>query len=369
MDKAAFESQYPEIASLLGNHFWSKVDPHHLINFCVVMDNQRGLDYISKLVGKTPAKRIASSYENDLYTRRGFDSFLSELVGYIATKRWLCPNPEVLDVKGTENLPEFACEDVDIEVTRIRESHEEDRIRVHLMDELGGGCTAYLRRKRGYDDYASDGRSWAENERYVDELIEKLGGISHGDLPLVIETDVLELQVRESNVATVAYMGGGSMGQIIPDQHDQIVRGIKQKTGKCRDDRPLIVFFDLNIQTVDRVEEVIWETIGEPYSFAYRDTIRISPHVEAATNIWEDYLTGIEAVPGGDTSPTSAVPPGDEGVFMSDEVSSVAGIMVRFYTGEVAYVPNVYTDTVASKDIFNRLGWGTETRSLSPSNI
>lgn len=370
MNKASFENQYPEIASLLGRGFWSKVDPHHPINFAVVMDNRRGLDYYSRLIDQTPAEEIATSYENDLYTRRGFDSFLSELVGYIATDRWLCSDPDVLDLKGTKNLPEFACDDVDVEVARIRESREIDRVRVHLMQELGGGCTAILEKKPGYDNYASDGISWAENERQVEELISKIEKISRNDLPTKVETNTLKLQVREADVDSVAYMGRSSFGEIVPDGNDQIVRDVKQKAKKkCRERRPLIVFIDLDIQTVDMVEEVIWKTIGQPHGFAFRDDVEISEQVKNTDPVWEDYLTEIGAIPGGSGNPNSAIPPGDEGIFASDEVSCVAGVMVRFDSGDVTYVPNVYTDKVDSRGVFDRLGWETETRPLKGSDI
>jgi hypothetical protein len=126
-----------------------------------------------------------------------------------------------------------------------------------------------------------------------------------------------------------------------------------------------VVFIDLDIQTVDTVEEVIWETIGEPFTFAFPSDVDVSQYVQNADPKWDNYLTEIGTKPDGNV----AVPPGSEGVFTEKGVSGIAGVMMRLYHDEVAYVPNVYTDYVDAKAIFDRIRWGTDTKTLGPSDI
>lgn len=369
MNQDEFENQYPEIASLLGDDWWSKVDPHHPVHFSVVKDNWRGLNYYSRLINRTPVEEIASQYENDLYTRRGFDSFFSELIGYVATERWFCDDPTVLDVKGTTGLPEYGCEDLDVEVACIRESKEVSRIRVHLAEELDCEYTPVIRKKHAYNNFASDGESWAENERQVNEVIDEVGRINEDDLPLSVETDAIELQVLKPDSGEIGRIVQSGIAGVVPDENGKIATNIEQKAAKCRDGRPLIVFIDLNIETVDTVEEVVEKVIGEPYGYGRREDVEVSNTIQNTDPVWEEYLTEVGAIPGGYERTYPAIPPGDEGVFASEEVSGVAGVMVRFYHNEVAYVPNVYTGEVDAKGVFDRLGWGSDTRALKPSDI
>ncbi|AGB38067.1 hypothetical protein [Natronococcus occultus] len=369
MDQDEFEEQYPEIASLLGDDWWSKADTHHQVYFSVVMDNWRGLDYYSRLIGRTPAEEIATEYENDLYSMRGFDSFFSELIGYVATERWLCDDPGVLDVKGTTGLPEYGCEDLDVEVACIRESQETKRIRVHLAEELNCEYKPVIRKKHAYNNYASNGESWAENERQVDEVIDEIGSLSVNDLPVTVETDAFEVEVLEPDSGELGGIIQSGLVGITPDENEKIPGNVRQKAAKQRGERPLIVFIDMKIETVHSVEEVVEKVIGEPYGYASEDDVEVSSAVQDATSVWENYLTEVGAIPGGFDRTYPAIRPGDEGVFASDDVSGVAGVMVRFSHNEVAYVPNVYTDDVDAKGVFNQLGWGLDTRSLKPSDI
>ena len=369
MNQDEFNRQYPEIASLLGDDWYSKADPHHPVYFSVIKDNWRGLDYYSRLFRRTPVEEIASTYEGDLYTRRGFDSFFSELIGYVATEMWLCDNPDVLDTKGTVGLPEYACEELDVEVACIRESREIDRIRVHLAEQLDCNYVPLIRKKHAYNDFANDGDSWDENEKQVDKVIDEIGQVSEEDLPITVVTDAVDVQIKEPSSENLGGIISSGMSQIVPDENEKIATNIVQKASKCRDGRSLIVFIDLNIESVDYVEEVVEKVIGESHGYSRRESVNISDRIKNIDEMWEDYLTEIGAIPGGYERTYPAIPPGKEGIFESDEVAKVAGVMTRFYTGEVAYVPNVYTDGVNAKKIFDRLGWGTETQTLKPSDI
>lgn len=191
MNHRGFETEYPEVASLLDSNFWSNAEAEHPIQFNLLRDNTRYLNYLSRLVDQTPTTEIASQYQNDLHDQGQFKAFSSEMVGYVATDRWLCSNPDVLDVQGTSGLPEFGCKDCDVEVARVLEAQEIGRVRARLEEELGGDCIVFLEKKREYDNYASGNPAWTETEEQVQELLDEMGNIDVDDIPLEIETDAL----------------------------------------------------------------------------------------------------------------------------------------------------------------------------------
>jgi len=365
VNQQQFENDFPEIASAFDTDFWSNTPAEHPIKYNISRDNTNFFNYLSRLVDQTPVAEIVSQYEHNLYNEGQFRAFLSEMIGYIATERWLCSNPTVLDVKGKDGLPEFECSDIDVEVSRELESTEIDRVRAYLQNELGGDCLAVVEKKESYDDYASGNPEWAQNETDVQELLNKLGSVDRDDVPLTVETSALRLELKESDTDDVEYFGRTGASVITPDKSGKIARTIRQKADKQRNDRPLVVFIDLDLQTVDTVEEVIRETIGEPFTFAFPGDVNVSQYVENADPKWDSYLKEIGAKPNGNV----AIPPGSEGVFTEPGVSGIAGVMVRFYHGEVAYIPNVYTEDVDAKSIFNRLGWGMDTQALGSADI
>lgn len=365
MDRQQFESEFSDIAAAFGANFWSKATAEHPIKYNISRKNTGFFDYLSQLVDNTPAAKIVSQYEHNLYDEGKFRAFLSEMVGFIATERWLCSDPTVLDVKGSDGLPEFECSDFDVEVSRELQSAEIDRVRAHLQNELGGNCFAVVKMKEGYDNYASGNPEWAQNERQVEELLNKLGQVDQTDVPLVVEIENLRLELKKSDTGDVEYLGQTGVSVVNPDENGKITRTLRQKANKQRAGRPLVVFIDLDLHTVDMVEEVIWETIGEPYTFAFPSDVNVSQHVEHVDSGWDDYLREI----GAKSDHNVAIPPGDEGVFTEEEVSGIAGVMVRFYHNEVAYIPNVYTDDVNAKTIFDHLAWGMDTQELGSENI
>ncbi|MEZ3144726.1 hypothetical protein [Halobaculum sp. MBLA0143] len=365
MDRQQFTREFPEIESAFGSDFWSDAPDTHPINHNISRESSEFFDYLSSLVENSPAKKIVSQYKNNLQRESKFNSFLSEMVGFIATERWLCSDPNVLDVEGTSGLPEFECSEFDVEVSRELESTEVDRVRAHLQEQIGDNCFAIVEKRDSYDDYAGGNPEWEKNEDQVQDLLSKLGDVAHSELPLKIETEALRLEIKQADTDDVGYIGVTEPSAITPDRDGKIRRTICQKSNKQRETRSVVVFIDLDLRTVDTVDEVICETIGEPYSFAYPSDVKISPEIKDTDSTWDDYLKEI----GAKTGHREAIPPGDEGVFANEEVSSIAGVMVRFYHHDVAYIPNVYTDEIDAKSIFDRLDWGTDTKSLGPSEI
>ena len=50
-------------------------------------------------------------------------------------------------------------------------------------------------------------------------------------------------------------------------------------------------------------------------------------------------------------------------------MEQIAGVMLRMKTGEVCYIPNVYTDAVDAKSIYDQLNWGLETHKLTSESL
>lgn len=369
MNQHQFEQQFPEIAANFGQNFWNDAPPEHPIKFNLSRNNSTFFDYLSKLTNQTPVDKIVSQYQNDLHNIGQLLAFVSEMLGYVASERWLCSNPVVLDVKGSSGLPEFECTEFDVEVARILESTEVDQIRAWLEKEFGGGCEAIIEKKPKYDNYASGNPAWMQNEKQVEKVLDKLKSYNKGDIPFTINTGALRVQVVRSNANNVGYLGTSSVSRIAPDEDDDIARVIKSKASKCRKNRPLVVFLDLDDQTVDHVKEVIDKTIGQPYGFAFKGDVQQSQHIKNVASVWDEYLEEIGVVPSGGTSGYPAIKPGDEGVFIQDKVSCIAGVLFRLYHGEVGYIPNVYTNDVDAMKIYDLLDWGLDTQPLEASDI
>jgi len=200
-------------------------------------------------------------------------------------------------------------------------------------------------------------------------VIKEIGNISKEDLPIKVETDAFVIEVLEPDPENLGGIIQSGVTEIVPDENEKIATIIEQKAGKCRNDRPLIVFIDLNIETVDCVEEVVEKVIGVPYGYARREDVEVSNFIRNTDNVWESYLAEMGAIPGESEQIYPAIPPGEEGIFASEKVSEIAGVMARFHTGEVVYVPNVYTNDGDAASVFDQLGWGSNTRTLKPTDI
>lgn len=368
MDVTQFESRYPELSDVLGDEFWDTAQSDHVLKLAVERDREDALEYMSKLVEQTPWEQIRTSYTNDLHRRNKFDDFITEMWGYVAVDRWLCDNPAVADLPGTSGLPDFECEHVDVDATRIREAEEEYRVRRFLEDKFGDrSYIGILTLKPAFDKQASTGERWAENEEKVDGLIEKLDQIDP-DNPETVETDALRVEFREKGSGSFGFMSRWARAErIVPDEEEKIARALRGKVDQARDGRPFVVFIDCRLKSIDDLEEVVWILVGEPYGFAFRRDVSVSSAVEGARSEWGRYLEEIGGVP--TESDIAAIRPGDEGVFADDAFSGFAGVLIRLKSGKVGYVPNVYTEDVDAHGVFDRLGWGMDTVSLSPEDL
>lgn len=367
MNTKTFKKKYPELSRRLSEDFYSEADEEHIVKKNIE-EGRDGLDLWSKLVQLTPSEEIHKSYDGDLDNQNKFYSFVSEMWGYIAAEKWLCNNVSVADIPCTSGLPDFECEQIDLDATRLFESQEKYRIRNKLkkiFDEQP--YYAHIMLKREYDKQAVGHERWAENEEHVNQILEKLEKIDREN-PETVETDAIRVEFeRKSNGPfTFGGFGWSKFGSLVTDEEDKIPRVVRDKADQARDGRPLVVFIDCKLTSVDCIEEVVRSLIGEPVPKHGRET-QVSEEIDAVRSTWEDYLNEIGAVP---EDGISAIPPEKEGVFVEEELEGIAGVMIRLKgREEVGYIPNIYTKKVNARQVYDRLGWGQETHSLTYSDI
>lgn len=208
------------------------------------------------------------------------------------------------------------------------------------------------------------------------------------DNPETIETNALRVEFEEKDQSPFGWIGTWDrIREVKPDDEGKIPERLRTKANQPRNGRPLVVFMNCKHTSIDYSDEVRDILVGKPYGFASREKVDLSPKIQSTSDEWKDYLVEIGAIPdpsdkreiarleknddSGSVTHRSfpAIRPGDEGVFQEDDLDQIAGVMLRMKTTEVCYIPNVYTDTVDAKSIYDDLGWGLETYKLAPEDL
>lgn len=389
MNLKVFERKYPELCAILPDDLVNRWEEDHPLRICIDRDRESALELWSILVESSPAGELVKTYENNLHVCSKFNAFVTELWCYQALIRWFCDDPQVLDLPGNQGRPDFACEDFDIDATLLQEADEEYRIRRKLEDVMANRpFTGILSLKSDFDVQATTGERWSQNETAVDEFIELIDRDLNPDEPETLETDALRVEFEEKEQGPFGWMGTWERARkLVPDDEEKIPERLRTKADQPRNGRPLIVFMDCKHTSIDCADEVRDILIGAPYGFAVREEVDVSTKIQSVSDEWTNYLIEIGAIP--DPSDKrkiarlekdddlgtwihrsfSAIRPGDEGVFQENDLDQIAGVMLRMKTGEVCYMPNVYTDVIDAKSIYDNLGWGLETRQLNSKNL
>ena len=389
MNQPEFENRYPVLSDVLPADLVCRCCENHPLKICIDRDHEGALEMWSKLVEKSPAREIMETYENNLHLDGKFNAFVAELWCYQALSRWLCENPQVLDRPNNTGMPDFACEAFDVDATLLQEADEEYRIRRKLDDIMGNqSYIGKLSLKCKFDVQATTGDRWAENEDIVNNFISLIEQDLDPNNPKTIETEALIIEFEEKEHGPFGVIvTWDRIRKLDPDDEDIISERLRTKADQPRDGRPMVVFMDCKHTSIDFADEVCDILIGKSYGFSIREEVDISPHIESVSNDWNDYLVDIGAIPdpnddreiarlekdeGSDKRtyrPFSAIRPGDEGVFQEQSLERIAGVMLRMKTGDVCYIPNVYTDAIDAKSVFDKLNWGLETRELNPKEL
>lgn len=389
MDQTEFECKYPKLSTILPDGLVNRCDDDHPLRVCIDRDREGALEMWSKLVEKSPAEELVKTYENNLHLGGKFDAFVTELWCYQALTRWLCEDPQVLDLPDNQGMPDFACENFDVDATLLQEADEEYRIRRKLEDVMDD--RSYIGRlslKSGFDIQATTGNRWSKNENAVDDFINLIEQDLDPDNPETIETNALRVEFEEKDQSPFGWIGTWDrIREVKPDDEGKIPERLRTKANQPRNGRPLVVFMNCKHTSIDYSDEVRDILVGKPYGFASREKVDLSPKIQSTSDEWKDYLVEIGAIPdpsdkreiarleknddSGSVTHRSfpAIRPGDEGVFQEDDLDQIAGVMLRMKTTEVCYIPNVYTDTVDAKSIYDDLGWGLETYKLAPEDL
>ncbi|WP_336345059.1 hypothetical protein [Halalkalicoccus ordinarius] len=389
MDQMEFECKYPTLSALLPDDLINRCDDDHPLKICIDRDREPALEMWSKLVEQSPAEKLVKTYDNNLYSRGKFNAFVTELWCYQALIQWLCEDPQVLDLPDKQGMPDFACEDFDVDATLLQEADEEYRIRRKLEDVMDN--LPYIGRlslKSEFDIQATTHERWSENEEAVDDFINLIEQDLNPDDPETIETNALRVEFEEKEQGSFAWIGTWDRRRgIKPDDEGKIAERLRTKADQPRNGRPLVVFINCEHTSISSADEVRDILIGEPYGFAIRENVDLSPRVQSISNEWEDYLIEISAIPNpndkreiafiekSEDSSTGkyrsfpAIRPGDEGVFQEDDLDQIAGVMLRMKNSNVCYIPNTYTNTVDARSIYENLGWKLETFKLTSEDL
>lgn len=389
MDQTEFERKYPELATILLDDVMNRYQDDHQLKICIERDREGALEMWSKLIKKSPAGELVETYENNIHLGDKFRAFVTELWCYQALTRWLCEDPQVLDRPDNQGMPDFACKNFDVDATLLQEADEEDRVRRKLEDIMGDrSYIGILSLKSKFDVQATNGERWRENENIINDFIDLIDQDLNPDNPATIETDVLKLEFKEKEQGAFGWVGTWErMRKLEPDGEDKIPERLQTKADQPRNGRPLVVFMDCKYTSIDYASEIRNILIGAPHGFAIREKVDISPNIQSISDEWNNYLVGIGAIPdpndereiarvkqdeesGAFTYRSfPAILPEEEGVFQEDDLEQIAGVMLRMKNGEVCYIPNVYTNAVDAKSIYDTLGWELETHKLTPVNL
>lgn len=361
MNFDTFQSRYSEIAAILPDDFWDRVqkpkNETNVLRISIERDREKFLNLVEELVAATPSDDIIDgSYVNNLHPPREFRAFVAEMWGYVAVQKWLC-DCEITDTRNSAGLPDFTCrtQDIDIEVSSMGQDDSAYRIRRKLEDQFDNeGYFARTILKNPFNKIAETFELSEENRNYVKEAISEIKSIDPSD-PEDIETTAIDIEFIEIDADTFAWGLTWEEAEIIlPDPNGQFKHRVKTKAAKQRGDSPLVLFFDCDISFLE-IGEIRDLMIGENYGYHRRSDVIISKHVRDREDLWGDYLNEIRALPEGDYAGAPCIRPGDEGLFFADELDHIAGLLVRIQDDTCGYIPNVYTDDVDARGIYDKI--------------
>lgn len=361
MNFCTFQSRYTETAGILPDDFWDSVHkPQYEANalrMAIERDREEFLEIVEELVAATPANDIVEgSYVNNLHPPREFRAFVAEMWGYVAVEKWLC-DCEVADTRTAMGTPDFTCtrQNIDTEVSHLGQDDSAYRIRRELedlFDEEGYFARTIL--KSGFNKIADTYELSEKNRGYVEEALSEIESLDPSD-PDDIETNAIKIEFIEIDGDSFAWALTWEEAEIILlDPNGQFEHRVYKKAEKQQGDTPLVLFSDCDISFLE-VEEIRDLLIGETYGYHRRSDVIISRHVRDREDLWDDYLNEIGALPESEYPGAPCIRPGDEGIFFDDELDHIAGLLVRIEDDTCGYIPNVYTDEVDARDIYETI--------------
>lgn len=353
MQFSRYRIKYPNTASLLPQGFMMKAGNEHHLRKAIDRNRLDYLELIEYLVAKSPAKSIAhGSFQNSLHLKGKFSAFVSEMRGSRIMNELCYTTPA--DVPGSNGLPDLKCETygrngIDIEVTRLSSWDKMDNIQTEITDIFDG--TAYIpiiNWTEYFNIMPYTHKQISANERFVDGILDKLDSVTPSNPPNKIENYGIEIELKKSSSSSG--MLATSEPRAIPvDPEKSIECRVKKKAKKQRGSRPLVIFIDSLLSFLDLtdMEEVL---IGAATgTFASLD---MSEEVKKYESTWGTYLKNNGYFPSSSSGLISGIQRGDEGIFAEKEFRNVAGVLFFDNTNSPHYLPNVYSDKVEHRSIY-----------------
>ena len=362
MDQDTFESRYSKTGDIIPDNFWMETrKPEYetnILRICIDRDRTEYLDTIEKLANQTPAEKIIhGSYQNNLHPPQGFRGFVAEMWGYIATQKWLC-ECKVADTASAERMSDFTCknEDVDIEVSRAGEDDSVYRIRRKVEDVFQGEklwIDTIL--KENFNKFADTYQESDENQKNVEKILERIDSINPSSPPSSIEEENIRVEFKQKDTEKVVWtLDWENIEKIHLDQNGQFEYNVQRKAKKQRGDTPLVLFFNCDISLL-QIKEIRDLLIGPTHSYPQWSDVIVSKHIRDREDTWKDYLLEIGALPESNHSRAPCIRPGDEGIFFQNQLENVAGLLARTEDDSCGYIPNIYTDKIDAKKIYDRV--------------
>jgi hypothetical protein len=353
MKFSRYKIKYPNTASLLPQGFMNKAEDEHHLRKAIDRNRLDYLELVEHLVAKSPAESIAhGSFQNSFHLKGKFSAFVSEMRGSRIMNEVCYTTPA--DVPGSSGLPDLKCETygrsgIDIEVTRFSSWDKMDSIQTEITDIFDG--TPYVPIINWTDYFyvmPYTHKQISANERFVDDILDKLNNVSPNSPPTRIENYGIEIEFEKRNPSSG--MMASSTVRFFPVDPEQTVESrIKQKAKKQRGYRPLVIFVDSLLSFLDLIDMkqiLLGTTTGTSGDLA------VSQELKKYEPVWGDYLKDNGYLPSSSSGRISGIQRGDEGIFSEKEFRNVAGVLFFDRTNSPHYLPNVYSDRVEHRSIY-----------------
>lgn len=348
-----FQSQYPQTTKLLPSNFLSIADDEHKLKNAIKQNWKAYPGRVESLVKQSPAAQVAhGSYQNQLHEKTAFSAFISELTAYVVLENAFNPSPA--DVAGGDGLPDLSCPGYgrtgfDVEVTRLSSWDKQANVIDAVKGKFDG--TPYTPEITWLDNFHVMPfiyKEIAANERFVEDILDKLQQVDPTNPPQKIENYGIEITIQKTG-ATNGAAASSTVRAFQPDRTGKVEDTLRRKAEKQRGYRPLIIFVESELAFLDPID---LKRVVQGNTTSAPQAVNLSPAVNRYTRVWKKYMMSEGFFPASQNGRVSYLREGDEGIFAEEDFSHVAGVLFVDRTETSYYLPNIYTDRVGFRQLY-----------------
>lgn len=332
----------------------AKLDDKHPLKRELESDRKGEIEIWEYLAKEVPSKiRDEISPDNQWENPGRFISIISEFRCHVLLEK-LGQNPVFEDNGRESGVADFSCGNFWVEVTAKGQWDKFDVLK-KVLEERVDLETGYLEIILG-DEIRS--MPWDSDDiDPIDELLEKLSARNELSLAELQKIDGLTPNYLEGECPLSVVPRKEFAERMVPDQRVSFAKedrvGIKDHflekySGKNTNGRPLVVFYQSEMLGLDGEDfEDILHGVNSSSTISGPSKI-----VEKRTG-WTDYLRMKGYTP--ESEEPGCIKEGGEGAFVNEELDSVAGVIFLSKNRRLSYIPNIYTDCVPAKRIYDEL--------------